>query len=279
MSKKENKKTVFRYINGRLVPITIGAGSIGVGHVIGNEKLFEKHILSKIRKETSRSRFMTPGHYTTGSISNKLTRTLENKYFYKIKKAGVHDVISDHPSILPWTRRTSLLQTADPSEGLKLRILVPDKSRIGFLHELGHAENLTNNSKTYNLALKGRKIVHENVIKDVDSDWLRKIIIKSRPNTFKRKILASKSYEKIRKFTFKQERAFGYAMQLPEEASAWIKGAKHLSTYKRKKIMLKSAIKPFMTYAAFPLQQGLRLTAFATGLGLIGYGLFKKGKK
>lgn len=47
MPNKNEKQTVFRRIGGRIVPITVGVGAIGTGHVIGSEKLFQKHILNR----------------------------------------------------------------------------------------------------------------------------------------------------------------------------------------------------------------------------------------
>ena len=98
----------------------------------------------------------------------------------------------------------------------------------------------------------------------------------SGPNTLKRKILISKTGQKAVDEIGKTVRAVGHSGLAVEEAHAWFRGAKNLSTFKRKIAMLKSGLKPFSSYVNFPIQHFGKMALYGAGAAAIGYGLFRR---
>lgn len=276
-SEKKDRQTVFRRIRGRIIPISVGAGSVAAGVAVGSEKLHE-NLKNKISKSNVKS--MVPRHSqafggeTLESFNRFATRTYK-KYWKKMDHANVYDIVPKHEAGGLFTN-DALLRGKTTSGKPVGMILMKSRSRFAFLHELGHAEQYADGAKSIRLAQAGKRL------RDFDEDKIlamKNIMNWSKPNTFKRKILISKPVEKLSKFVGKQIRATGIASLIPSEVDAWARGIKHLRTPRQKIAMAKASLRPLSTYALFPAQQALRAGLIAGGLSLVGYGLLKKGKK
>jgi hypothetical protein len=290
---RKNENVTFRRINGRIVPIAAGSGLVYGGAKIGSEKFYNKHI-SKIlfKPEKMKSLKNTPSYLKTGEIRNSFTVVMEQKYRKQLKAAKVKDVVSDLPGLstemfegtIFSRRKPSVLIVTDIKTKVKdVEILAPNRSRFAFLHELGHAESIKKKSITNKLQNYAKKMLPINYKKEQNAFPFvaSKTMLNSKAGSFKRKILLKRddAINKIKKFGFKQQRAYYHAIEVPEEVNAWFRGARHLRTPRQKIAMLKSGIKPLFSYAVFPLQQATKLGLIAAGIGTIGYGLLKNNKR
>lgn len=289
--KKEEKKTIFRRIGGRIVPISVGVGSIAAGRRLDVEKhgmkLHQKS-LATLEKITDKHR---PAAFQADqSVWNKYfthegrkMKALKNIYGPELKKFNTtlqmnpskHSYFSPNGIVSPYIS----LRTGNAST---------------FLHELGHAE------QKFKKVVGPRQAVQN--VRWKAEEFVRNKIIKptyKRSSTYKNYASASSLKYSVGSHTFKQVHPkwtkllkaiegnqsrthilfeSGIDRKL-KEVGAWGRAFKFAKTPKMKLDVVKTAVPALGTYLAKDVVKLGKTGLIAGGVGAVAYGLFKKDKK
>ena len=307
----EERKTVFRRIGGRIVPI-----SVGIGAVYGS---------SKISVKKTEERIMRSGFYSSNPHENseKMAKSIKErarkveilKRFYKkdisrelgeeVEIAGrlgksrpvkfnpfEQSGFSHHTS---GNYGTSIGENKSQSYKMnwadnRPSINVANGRESTFLHELGHAQQYREKTKLQNLDVKLRlgDGTNKNKLFIATHKAFKKVLGKNYykiSSPFGEKTRASNILGKIvrRSETIARDIDLdirGYkqdTVRAAFETEAWVKAVKMARPKAKMKVAIE-AIKPLSTYFIRPtIKTGKALLAIS-GISAIAYGLFKENK-
>lgn len=262
MAEKQERKTIFRRIGGRIVPISVGVGSIAAANKITPGFIYkaEYKAIKKARVVLEAKQFKRSGTQYASDKAARFTHLARIKFKDAISKVGLgqYDI-----KFSAYDSRSFF----SPQKG---QLHVGGKDLPGFFHELGHAQQYKNKTPSVRL---GKAIQNLEIpllsISDLNNMGSRNPLKKG---TAYLKDAAIKRLVRAKEFTAELNR-------VAQEASAWRRGHALTTNKAIRAGIRKQAPYALSTYAAKPFLQIAKAGLIAGGVGAIAYGLLKKDKK
>lgn len=262
---KEDRKTIFRRIGGRIVPISVGAGAIALA---GSKKA--KQLELKVADKIIRSDLFHPksrpfaGSFIQGSAagSDKRIKAAQNFTFaFKKKYKAALDSAGNPPIFF------SAFGKDGGRYGIQSKVIeINGKNSAIALHELGHAKSF----------FRAKMKMGFNT-SELDKTFSKPIGI------LHDKILDSKMSPRLANYlTNRTGSLYHYARKvgtLATEIDAWNNAFNMTKNKVVRKSLRSSAAFALTRYAAHPSAITARYSLYAGGAAAIGYGLFRSNKK
>ena len=264
-AKKEERRTIFRRIGGRIVPISVGVGAVAAGKKLNSANLGEKlNKAASVSLEKAIHKHRPAPFQADQTLWNKYFQTqgtkvgiLERLYAPELKKAKA--AVQYNPAKQNYFNAKGIVSPY---------ISVDSGDAATFLHELGHAQQ--QGSKAYKLETAARKFYNKNASKLNET---------FRTFTPKMPIAKLKYTNALATLNYKFGSTYKSGFKYYYEADAWGRAFKLAKTPRMKLSVAQRSIPALGTYFAKPAARGLKHGLIAGGVGAIAYGLLKKDKK